>query len=106
VSVGLAIGYGRDVNKNSFIAGRPRAGYALSFTDHVGIWPHVGITIVHSSPGNSALKSTTGETLDLDLPIMIHIVPHLFFGVGPDYHLKLSNAATNYGFFSMVGGWF
>jgi hypothetical protein len=106
VSAGLLLGYARDSNKNSSFAARPRVGYALSFTDHVGIWPHVGVSVIHNSPGNPALKSATGSTFDIDLPIMIHIVPHLFFGVGPDYHLKLSNATTNYGFFSMVGGWF
>jgi hypothetical protein len=105
VSVGLLFLYQHSSSFGSptTIGVRPRAGYALSFTDHLGIWPLVGFTYQHASSNG---QSASGSVLDLNLPLMIHIVPHLFAGIGPYYNLKVSNATTNYGFASMVGGWF
>lgn len=103
LSVGLLLGYSHSSDQVTDLAARPRLGYALNFSDHFGVWPLVGVTILHETRGGA---SATGSQLNLALPIMIHIVPHLFFGIGPDYNLKISNALTYYGVTSMVGGWF
>jgi hypothetical protein len=49
--------------------------------------------------------STTWITLYV--PVMYHITPHLFAGIGPYYNLKIAgDGNTGYGFSSLVGGWF
>jgi hypothetical protein len=80
-----------------------RAGYNLNVTEHISIWGLAGISFTNEKLVVGTASSTF---FNLHVPVMIHIVPHLFFGVGPFYDAKLSGDASNiYGFLSMVGGW-
>jgi hypothetical protein len=81
-----------------------RAGFNLNVTENIGAWGKVGIAYDHASQGNFS-SSTTWITAYL--PIMYHLMPHLFIGVGPYYNLKIAGDGDHgYGFSSLVGGWF
>ena len=82
-----------------------RAGFNLNVNEMIGVWPKVGIGYDYSKVGTGRSNSTT--LITAYLPVMFHIVPHLFFGIGPYYNLKIAGDGDNaYGFTSMVGGWF
>jgi hypothetical protein len=101
ISAGLvaALVFGNDSYKEQLIGAR--AGYNLNVTENLGAWAKAGVAYDHISGG----FSTTWLTLDL--PIMYHIVPHVFVGVGPYYYLKIAgDGNTGYGFHSLVGAWF
>jgi hypothetical protein len=101
VSAGLvaAFVFGSNDYKEQLIGAR--AGYNLNVTENLGAWAKAGVAYDHISGG----FSTTWLTLDL--PILYHIVPHVFVGVGPYYYLKVAgDGNTGYGFHSLVGAWF
>jgi len=83
-----------------------RAGYNLNVTEHVGVWGKIGVAYQHLSAGEPSV-STSSTYLTVDIPILYHIAPHLFVGIGPYYYLKVAgDGNTGYGFHSLVGGWF
>ena len=101
VSAGLvaAFVFGSGDYKEQLIGAR--AGFNFNVTENLGAWGKAGVAYDHISGG----FSTTWLTLDL--PILYHIVPHVFVGVGPDYYLKVAgDGNTGYGFHSLVGAWF
>ena len=67
-----------------------------------------GIAFDHQTSGTGNAKTTLSTTwLTLDAPVMVHIVPHLFVGLGPYYYLKVAgDLNTGFGAHSLVGGWF
>ena len=88
-----------------------RAGFNLNATPNLGAWPKVGVAYDHAkNPARNPMTtsaSTSSSYLTVDAPILYHIVPHLFVGLGPYYYLKLSgDGNTAYGVHSLVGGWF
>jgi len=86
-----------------------RGGYNLNVTENLGAWPKVGIAFDHHSfPGiNNTTVSFSTTWVTLNLPILYHILPHLFAGIGPFYNLKIAgDGNTGFGFNSVVGGWF
>jgi hypothetical protein len=105
ISIGAALGFaiGNDDQKGFEVGGR--AGYNLNVTENIGVWPIVGISYNKvSAPNNNGFSSTYGN---LYLPILYHIVPHVFAGIGPFYNLKIAGDGDHsYGFRSTVGGWF
>jgi hypothetical protein len=83
-----------------------RAGYNLNLTERLGVWGKLGVAYQHSSSGTPSV-STSSTYLTVDVPILYHIAPHLFVGIGPYYYLKVAgDGNTGYGFHSLVGGWF
>jgi len=80
-----------------------RAGYNLAITDVVGIWGRAGLFYSHYSRHPD---SSTTALLRLDAPILIHLVPHLFVGLGPYFTQDVNNSGHGYGVDSTVGGWF
>jgi hypothetical protein len=109
VSAGLVAAFiltGTD-DKEELIAAR--GGYNLNVTENLGAWPKVGIAFDHHSfPGiNNTTVSLSTTWITLNLPILYHILPHLFAGLGPFYNLKIAgDGNTGFGFSSVVGGWF
>jgi hypothetical protein len=105
ISIGAALGFaiGNDDQKGFEVGAR--AGYNLNVTENVGVWPIVGISYNKvSAPNDNGFSSTYGN---LYLPILYHIVPHVFAGIGPFYNLKIAGDGDHsYGFRSTVGGWF
>jgi hypothetical protein len=85
-----------------------RGGFNLNLNEHLGVWGKVGAAYQHASSGTGTTAGSSSTTyLTADLPIMWHIVPHLFFGVGPYYYFRVAgDGESGYGFHSLVGGWF
>jgi len=88
-----------------------RGGFNVNVTSNVGAWAKVGVAYDHAKNPlrnpNTTTFSTSTTYLTVDVPIMFHIVPHLFVGLGPYYYLKVAgDGNTGYGAHSLVGGWF
>jgi hypothetical protein len=81
-----------------------RAGFNLNLTENLGVWGKAGVTYQHSSVGNAS-ASTTWFTVFV--PVLYHLMPHLFVGVAPYYNAKIAGTGDhNYGFSYVIGGWF
>jgi len=103
ISIGAAVTLliGAEDRKGFGIGGR--AGYNLNVTEHVGAWPIVGISYAKETGPFEG----SATYLNLYAPILYHIVPHLFAGIGPFYNAKIAGTGEhNYGVRSVVGGWF
>jgi len=85
-----------------------RAGFNFNVNEHIGAWGKAGVAYDHQSSGTGNTAASFSTTyLTVDLPIMIHIVPHVFAGIGPFYYLKVSGDGNSaYGYHTLVGGWF
>jgi hypothetical protein len=103
VSIGGVVRVELGDNDHRVLVVGGRAGYNLNVTEHVSVWGRAGVSYRNDK---LAVGSASFTYLNLHVPVVYHIVPHLFFGLGPFYDAKLSGNASNvYGFFSMVGGW-
>lgn len=92
-----------------------RGGYDLTLASQISVWPTLGIGYTHvsSETGNT---SSSGHTipLELDVPLLFHVVPHVFIGFGPFLSTELVSEAnganpdkiTQFGFRSVIGGYF
>jgi hypothetical protein len=81
-----------------------RAGYNLNVTENLGVWAKAGVTYQHASAGDASVSTTW---LSLFVPVLYHIIPHLFVGVAPYYNLKIAgDGEHSYGFTYVIGGWF
>jgi len=85
-----------------------RAGYNLNVTEQLGAWPIVGIGYAHESSGSGAAAISGSATVaHFYVPVLYHIVPRVFVGIGPFYDLKVAgDGNSSYGVRSTVGGWF
>ncbi len=104
LSVGAALGYShvsfsRPANANTNIETSgdswtfaPRAGYAIAFTDMIGIWPRAGFTYRSFSVGNDG-----GHVLALTLeaPFTFSLIPHVVFTAGPTLDIGLGGSIDN-----------
>ena len=80
-----------------------RAGYNLNVTENLGVWGKVGVAYQHASVGNLSASTTW---LTLFVPILYHLMPHLYIGAAPYYNLKVAgDGEHNYGFTYVIGGW-
>jgi hypothetical protein len=80
-----------------------RAGYNINVNDHLGAWPIVGVSYAKET-GPFPGSATFGHVY---IPILYHVVPHVFVGLGPFYDLKIAGDGDHsYGVRSTVGGWF
>lgn len=105
ISVGAVLGltYDSGVPSTTTIDIGARAGYSLGIAEKVGIWFKGGIYYTHTwehpdSHGSAAFR--------IDAPLLYHLAPHLFAGIGPYFALDLSGGGNGYGLDSIVGGWF
>jgi hypothetical protein len=85
----------------------PRAGYALIFSDMLGIWPKAGLTffttsasvdIIDPATGAKAGERTTsanGLSLSVEVPLVISPVDHLAFTVGPALDFPLTGSGSD-----------
>ena len=80
-----------------------RAGYSLGITDKIGIWGRTGIFYSHYSRHPDSSSTTLFR---LDAPILYHLAPHVFAGIGPYFTQNLGGGGHGYGLDSIVGGWF
>ena len=91
VTLGAVVGFGIDSAENKGVLVGGRAGYNFNVTENLGVWGRAGVSYNHvSSPGLGNMTVTNSATvLNLSLPIMYHVVPHLFVGLAPYYNLKV-----------------
>jgi len=104
ISAGLVLAYFQGSEDTKAYGLGARAGYNLNVTENVGVWPKVGVTYQHASAGNASASTTW---LTVFVPLMYHLMPHLFVGIAPYYNLKVAgDGEHNYGFSYVIGGWF
>lgn len=108
VSVGGSVTLLLGDNSTTGIGVAARAGYNLNFTDQLGVWPIVGVGYAHVSSGSGTTSTSASATVaHFYVPVLYHIIPHVFVGLGPFYDLKIAGDGENtYGIRSTVGGWF
>jgi hypothetical protein len=103
VTVGGAIGFGIGNNDQKAFEVAARVGYNLNVTEHISVWGKAGIGYGYASDAGGSESATYAN---LYAPINYHIVPRVFFGLGPFYNAKLAGTgANNYGLTSVVGAW-
>jgi opacity protein-like surface antigen len=112
VSVGGVVGYrhasggGGGTNSdgsNRFTLGA-RAGYDLDINDRFGFWPMAGLYFDRASANHN---SVTNTWVGVYAPVLFHVAPHFFAGLGPSLQLNLSGPNGNeFGVDSLIGGWF
>lgn len=107
VTLGAVVGFGIDSAENKGVLVGGRAGYSLNVTESLSVWGRAGISYNRvSSPGIGNMTVTRSATVvNLSLPIMYQVVPHLFAALSPYYNLNLSGN-DSVGFASIIGGWF
>jgi hypothetical protein len=124
ISVGALVGFangsatGGDVTTFGLM---PRAGYSLSLTDVLSIWPRLGIGYFYTSispTGGGGSVSGYTIPLNIEAPILWHPAPHFFIGAGPMLKTELVNKGevagmtvdgpktTDLGVTTMIGGYF
>ncbi|HEX3343606.1 MAG TPA: hypothetical protein VHS09_03495, partial [Polyangiaceae bacterium] len=92
-----------------------RIGYNIPISDFLSFWPKVGLVFT-----DIARSGASGNTFDLQAyaPLLLHLAPHFFIGLGPGIQTDLTasaNAAgqnvpnvpktTSYGLYLTIGGW-
>jgi hypothetical protein len=93
----------------------PRVGYNIPINDYLSFWPKVGLIFT-----DEALKGASGNTFDVQVyaPLLLHLAPHFFAGLGPGIQTDLTASAnsggvsvphppktTSYGLYFTIGGW-
>jgi len=96
-------------------------GYALRVADRVRLWPRIGVDLSRSIGSMTSPVATDAVEaeywlwdLDVHLPVTVEVVPHLYFGFGPQIlrDLGWSGAAagspttTRVRLETTIGGWF
>jgi hypothetical protein len=92
-----------------------RGGYNARLGSQVSIWPRLAIGYSHTSSDTGG-ASASGYTVPLriDAPILIHLAPHFFVGIGPLFQTELVSKTegqsdakvTVFGITTIVGGYF
>jgi len=90
-----------------------RGGYNLRLGSQLSLWPklllgyqHIAVDVGTTNDSGYAIP------LEVYVPLLIHVTPHLFIGIGPFFatQLKISvgdqSRTTQYGFQTLVGGYF
>jgi hypothetical protein len=86
-----------------------RVGYYLPLAS-IGLWPQVGITYFNQKVDNGVTDSSEDVlSLQLYVPIVIHLAPNFFFALGPSLDQELNDdddggKLRTLGITSMVGG--
>jgi hypothetical protein len=96
-----------------------RVGYNIPIMELLSWWPKVGIGFVDVS-GSSGGVSGSANAFDFQIfaPLLLHLAPHFFAGLGPYLQTDLSASAseaghsvasypkqTTYGLMFTIGGW-
>jgi len=92
-----------------------RVGYNLPINDQFSIWPRFGLGYFHGS-GSIASVDVSAYIIPMQLfvPVLWHITPHVFLGFGPTYTTELVASLegadmprnTFWGLESVIGGHF
>jgi hypothetical protein len=66
---------------NSLSVG-PRVGYNVTISDRLSFWPSASLSFGDSWFGSGS--SSEGVALGGDAPLLLHVAPHFFVGLGPN----------------------
>jgi len=88
----------------------PRAGYNIPINDLISIWPK--LAFIFADQVQTGARSTTFD-VQLYAPVLFHLAPHFFVGLGPQIQTDLIVSAsapgagrtTSYGLYFTIGGW-
>jgi hypothetical protein len=127
ISVGGLVGYGRgsasivvgptsvDATVTALIIGA-RGGYDLRLAPKISLWPTLTLAYEHRSTTRVGGADASGYSIPLEIfaPLLFHLAPHVFVGLGPIFGTELANSVegmdqpktTRFGFRSVVGGYF
>jgi len=85
-----------------------RGGFNFNVTENIGVWGKLGILYQRDSvPTTVGTTSFSTTWISAFVPVMYHIVPHLFVGLAPYYNIKVAGDGNhNYGVSWLIGGWF
>jgi len=93
----------------------PRIGYNIPINDYLSFWPKVGLIYT-----DMATSGASGSTFDVQFyaPLLLHLAPHFFAGLGPGIQTDLTASqsaagvsnphtpkTTSYGLYFTIGGW-
>jgi len=93
----------------------PRIGYNIPITDLFSFWPKVALIFT-----DTAGKGYSANTFDVQVyaPVLLHLAPHFFMGLGPQIQTDLTASesaagqsinnppkTTSYGLYFTIGGW-
>ena len=82
-----------------------RGGFNFNVTENLGVWGKLGVLYQRDSARARPRSRRPGPRAFV--PVMYHIVPHLFVGLAPYYNLKFAGDGNHsYGFSWLIGGWF
>jgi hypothetical protein len=75
----------------------PRVGYAVMFSQHVGIWPRGGFSYFHRSVAFDRGGTTSIHyfALNLEAPFLFAVAPGFAITVGPTIDVALDGSVTN-----------
>jgi hypothetical protein len=107
-----------NTSQTSFAVG-PVAGFNLELGPRISLFPRVSIAYANNTVkvGDGELSSS-GIVFGAAAPLLIHPVPHLFFGVGPGFSYTLTSnyeiggmgldddpKTLTFNVLFMIGGW-
>jgi len=106
VAVGGVLGYRHasgGAGSDSVTLGA-RASTNFDFNDKFGVWPLGGLFFNHTSADHTSSSNTW---LGFYVPVLFHVAPHFFVGLGPslEWNLQGKNDSV-WGLDSVLGGWF
>ena len=93
----------------------PRIGYNIPIGDLLSFWPKVALIF-----SDTATSGASGNTFDIQAyaPLLLHLAPHFFVGLGPQIQTDLTASqssqgvsnphpakTTSYGLYFTIGGW-
>ena len=88
----------------------PTGAYNLRFSALASLLPQLQLTYLHIEGPDDASGYSLG--LRLAAPLLVHVAPHLFFGVGPELNRSLIGkrdgidaSGTSFAFSFLIGGW-
>jgi hypothetical protein len=108
------VGVSTSIDGNTFSVG-PRIGYNIPIGDLLSFWPKAGLLFSATS-----LAGVNGNALDVTFyaPLLLHLAPHFFVGLGPGVQTDLTASesqngqsihnpgkTTSYGLYFTIGGW-
>jgi hypothetical protein len=132
ISLGIGLSYGNsssvgfepdgtrvENDVGSFGIG-PRVGFDVPLASWLSLYPRlalgVSVTTYDETAGGRENKYTSTNTwMSFSAPLLVHVVPHFFVGLGPYLTRDLTqsfdvpapeNDATRVGASALVGGWF
>lgn len=95
-----------------------RGGYNYNLLQSISILPELILNYASTSLTVSGDKYTSNVfALEIFVPVLWHVVPHFFVGIGPDFHTDLSSTTsvgnasgdgskvTAFGLATTIGGW-